>query len=125
MHIWHICMYIYSTYLKHEILLSLTSSLIVTFSQKVGAGYGSDASFGQTILVAAEAVVEDYVRTLHYASGFFLFSTYYVSKFMCISVYAFTKDFEVSVCVLHSSIIQIICFVSIIIFTTVVCNCIL
>ena len=68
----YVCIY---TYLKHEILLSLTSSLIVTFSQKVGAGYGSDASLGQAILVAAEAVAEDHVRTLHYASGFFLFST--------------------------------------------------
>ena len=72
------------------------SSLIVTLSRKVGAGYGSDASLGQAILVAAEAVVEDYVRTLHYASGFFLFSTYYVLIYVrtYVSVYAFTKDFD-------------------------------
>ena len=44
---------------------------VLYWSRKAGTGYGSDASLGQTILVAAEAVVEDYVRTLHYASGLF------------------------------------------------------
>ena len=62
------------------------SSLIVTLSRKIGAGYGSDASLGQAILVAAESVVEDYVRTLHYASGFFLFSTYFFFKSMYICI---------------------------------------
>ena len=64
-HIWHTYIHTYT-----HIHASYNANLIVSLYRQVSTGYGSDASPGQTVLVAAEAVVEDYVRTLHYASGF-------------------------------------------------------